>query len=68
MPPSERGLIQWWKRLVQEVSAERLEPRRNRVNPRVIKITQSKWPKRRHKHRNFPQPIKPFHRSITIRN
>lgn len=67
-PRNERGLDLWWRNLVREVAAERLEPRRNRVNPRVVKITQSKWPKKREKHRNFPQPTQPFRRSIVIRN
>jgi hypothetical protein len=67
-PRSERGLARWWKLLVREVAAERLPPRRNRVNPRVVKITQSKWPRKRPKHRKFPQPTKPFHRSIHLLN
>ena len=67
-PRSEAGLARWWKDLVREVAAERLEPRRNRVNPRVVKITQSKWPKKREKHRKIPQPTKPFEHSLVIRH
>jgi len=36
---------------------EVLEPRRNRINPRVIKRPQSKWPKKQEEHRNLP-PLK----------
>lgn len=67
-PRSEDGLKRWWQSLVEEVAAERLEPRRNRVNPRVVKIKLSKWPKKRPKHYNFPQPSKLFQRSIVIRS
>jgi len=34
-----------------------LELRRNRINPRVIKRLQSKWPKKQEEHRNLP-PLK----------
>lgn len=67
-PRSTAGLDRWWKLLVQEVAAERLEPRRNRVNPRVVKIKLSKWPKKRPKHYNSPQPSQHFRRSIVMRN
>jgi hypothetical protein len=67
-PRSEDGLTRWWKNLLQEVSAERIEPRRNRANPRVIKIKLSKWPKKRPKHYNSPQPSKKFQRSIVMRD
>lgn len=41
----------WYDYLIEEISQQVLEPRRNRVNPRVIKRPQSKWPKKREKHR-----------------
>jgi hypothetical protein len=56
--PRSRHLIQdWYDCLLEEISLEVLEKRRNRINPRVIKRTQSKWPKKRKKHRNLP-PLK----------
>lgn len=67
-PRSARGLDRWFDDLIQEVAEERLPPRRDRVNPRVVKIKLSKWPKKRDKHRDFPQPTKTFRRSIVIRD
>lgn len=65
-PRSETGIERWFHDLVQEVAEERLEPRRDRVNPRVVKIKMSKWPKKREKHRDFPQPTKHFRRSVVM--
>ena len=67
-PRSPRGLERWYHELLAEVAEERLEPRRNRVNPRVIKRKVSRWAKKRAKHRDFPQPIKKFRQSIVMLN
>lgn len=67
-PRSSRGLERWYTDLLAEVSEERLEPRRNRVNPRVIKRKMSRWPKKREKHRHSPQPTKHFRKSIVMLN
>jgi Transposase DDE domain/Insertion element 4 transposase N-terminal len=63
---NKAGRQRWWKDLLAEVSEHTLEPRRHRVNPRVIKQKMSKWPKKRAHHRNPPQPSKPFRNSINI--
>ena len=56
--PRSRQLIHdWLVCLLEEISQEVLGKRRNRINPRVIKRQQSKWPKKRKKHRNLP-PLK----------
>lgn len=65
-PRSEPRLSRWYNNLLREVSEERLEPRRDRVNPRVIKRKMSNWPKKRAKHRNSPQPTKSFRKSIVM--
>jgi hypothetical protein len=65
-PRSEPLLSRWYNNLLLEVSQERLEPRRDRVNPRVIKRKLSYWPKKRAKHRNSPQPTKTFRKSIIM--
>ena len=65
-PRSAAGLRRWHQDLLTEVAAEVLEPRRNRINPRVIKRKMSNWLKKRDKHRNFPQPIKTFRKSIVM--
>jgi Insertion element 4 transposase N-terminal/Transposase DDE domain len=47
----------WYDAFLWELQTERTDPRRNRVNPRVIKRKMSKWPKKRPKHRR-PTPLK----------
>jgi hypothetical protein len=59
-PASRRGRSQWYANLVAEISEEKLEDRRNRINPRVIKRQVSKWPKKKAKHCKNPQPEKQF--------
>ena len=56
----------WWKQLVQEVAQETIEPRRDRINPRVIRVQRSKWARKRKRHYNYPQPRKKFRDSIVI--
>lgn len=63
-PRSVRARTQWYERLIAEVSEEQLPERRNRINPRVIKKTQSKWPKVRPKHRKLTKLQKKFHDAI----
>lgn len=65
-PRSRSGIERWYNDLLAEVAEERLEPRRDRVNPRVIKRKMSHWLKKRENHRNFPQPTKNFRRSIVM--
>jgi Insertion element 4 transposase N-terminal/Transposase DDE domain len=47
----------WYRGLLWEMQLERTDPRRNRINPRVIKRKMSKWKKKRPVHRR-PKPIK----------
>ena len=62
------GQRHWWADLLSEVAEEVLPPRRNRINPRVIKKTHTKWPKKRPRHRPYPQPTKTFRESIVVLN
>ena len=57
---------EWKQNLIWEIGQEKIEPRRNRINPRVIKRKMSKWPKKRAHHRNPPQPTKPFADTIVM--
>ena len=41
----------WYEGLLWELQGERTDPRRNRINPRVIKRKMSKWKKKRPEHR-----------------
>ena len=43
----------WFRALLGELSKERTEPRRNRINPRVIRVKMSKFPKKRPEHRGL---------------
>jgi Insertion element 4 transposase N-terminal/Transposase DDE domain len=56
----------WWRDLVREVAEEVLPPRRNRINPRVIKRKMSKWKKKRPEHRGYPQPQRSFADAIVM--
>jgi hypothetical protein len=67
-PRTPRGLERWYTNLLHEVAEERLEPRRDRVNPRVIKRKMSRWLKKREKHRDSPQPTMTFRKSIVMLN
>jgi len=65
-PASDRGRRQWYRRLVSEISEEILPPRRNRINPRVIKKKMSNWEKKKPQHRPYPQPHKEFRDAIVL--
>ena len=61
------GVIQeWYENLLWEMPQEVLEPRRNRINPRVIKQKIRKWPKKQTKHRKPPKLTKTFEESVLI--
>jgi hypothetical protein len=57
---------EWYERLVEEASRQRLRPRRNRCYPRVVKRKTKKWDKKRAHHLKPPQPTKPFAESVVI--
>ena len=57
---------EWYRALLWEMQQERTEPRRNRINPRVIKRKMSKWKKKRPEHRNLPPPAKTFQQSVVM--
>ena len=44
----------WYQGLLWEMQGERTDPRRNRINLRVIKRKMSKWKKKRPEHRHRP--------------
>jgi len=65
-PRSVHGLKRWYADLLAEIAEEVIEPRRNRVNPRVIKRKMSHWHKKRPEHYRFPQPTKTFRKCIVM--
>lgn len=58
----------WYEALIWEMSLERTEPRRNRINPRVIKQKMSKWKKKRPEHFHPPPLTKTFVESVLMLN
>ena len=67
-PWSRSGLRQWHQALLAEIAEAINPPRRNRINPRVIKKKMSNWPKKRPQHRRYPQPLKNFRESVVLLN
>ncbi len=67
-PKSKRGLQVWYRNLIDEIAEEINEPRRNRINPRVIKKTMGSWKKKQPEHRHCPQPSMGFRESIVMLN
>lgn len=59
-------LDQWYANLLAELQEERTAPRRNRINPRVIKRKMSKWPKKRPHHRPVPTLQKHFIETVVM--
>ena len=59
-------LEEWYAGLLWEMQNERTDPRRNRINPRVIKRKMSKWPKKRPKHRRLPPLKKTFTETVVM--
>lgn len=63
---SEATLTQWYEAVIWEISRERIPPRRNRINPRVIKRKMSHWQKCRPHHRNQPPLTKVFEDTVVM--
>lgn len=61
------SLNDWYQALLAEVRAEQIGPRRNRINPRVIKRKMSKWNKKQPHHRCQPPLLKTFNQSIVMK-
>ena len=60
------ALIAWRQNLLAELREELLPPRRNRINPRVIKRKMAKWPKKQPSQRHPPPLKKTFMQSIVL--
>jgi hypothetical protein len=60
------AILTWYENVLWEISQETLPPRRNRINPRVIKQKMSNWPKKRRPHFHPPPLTKTFAASIVI--
>jgi hypothetical protein len=62
----QRSLADWYVTLLWEMGRERIEQRRNRIHPRVIKRKMSKWKKKRPEHRHPPPLQKTFWQSVVM--
>lgn len=62
-----QDLEDWYENLLWEMRQEITEPRRNRINPRVIKRKMSKWKKKGPQHRNLPPLKKSFIESVVMK-
>lgn len=60
------GLEKWYRLLLEDMAREHIEPRRNRVNPRVVKRKMSKFAKKRPEHRHRPPLKKSFAETVVI--
>lgn len=60
------GLEQWFKAVIWELGQEKIPPRRNRINPRVIKRKMSNWLKKRPEHKNIPPLNLEFKETIVM--
>jgi len=56
----------WWRRLLWEISWERVPSRRNRRNPRVVKHQVSNYGKKHPRHRGLPPPRKSFLQTVVM--
>jgi hypothetical protein len=55
-----------WNRLLHDLAQERLPERRNRINPRVVKRTIIRFPRKRLEHIHPAQPSCPFRESVAL--
>ncbi len=66
-PCQESAQEGWLRALLEEMAKERTEPRRNRVNPRVVRVKMSKFKKKRAKHRRLGSLKRAFGDTIILR-
>ena len=66
--PGSAEFAVWYEVLLWEVSRERTDDavRRNRINPRVVKVKMSKFKKKRPQHRPVPPLKKTFAESVVM--
>jgi hypothetical protein len=63
---SPNSFTTWYASLLAEIHEERNPPRRQRINPRVIKRKMSKWPKKR-PHHFHPPSAQPFAQRVVMK-
>jgi hypothetical protein len=61
------SLNDWYQALLAEMLSEQIGPRRNRINPRVIKRKMSNWKKKQPHHRHPPPLRKTFAQCVVMK-
>lgn len=59
-------LARLYDRLLNDIADGRLPPRRNRINPRVIKRKMSNFKLKRPEHYHWPQPVRSFRKAVVL--
>lgn len=65
---SWEGLTTWYENLLTELIEEIIPPRRNRINPRVVRQPRSKWNSKKPEHFGLPPLTKTFEEAILMAN
>jgi hypothetical protein len=65
---SHRSFHAWYGAMLAEMREEHIGPRRNRINPRVIKRKMSKWNKKGPEHRRLEPLTKTFGETVVMIN
>jgi len=55
-----------YRAMIRSIASGKLPPRRNRINPRVVKVKMSNFAKKRAEHYRHPPPQKPFEQAVVI--
>jgi hypothetical protein len=66
-PAQPRRSAEWYRAFLAEMGRERTEPRRHRINPRVVRIKMSKFKKKRPEHRRLQPVNRSFEEVIVVR-
>ena len=62
--PSSQAVADWYDHLLTEIAEEKIPPRRNRINPRVVRQPRSKWNGKKPEHFGLPPLKKTFAEAI----
>lgn len=63
---NDETLTEWLHAVIWEIGREQIPPRRNRINPRVIKRKMSRWNKCRPEHRKLPPLLQLFADTVVM--
>ena len=61
---SKEAVADWYENLLIEIAEEKIPPRRNRINPRVVRQPRSKWNTKKPEHFDLPPLKKTFAETI----